>query len=52
MLRVLLEHLLRARSRRALGDVPGTIADFRQVLEENPEHFGARQALADLAAQP
>ena len=45
-------YLLRARSRRALGDVPGTIADFRQVLEENPEHFGDRQALADLAAQP
>ena len=45
-------YLLRARSRRALGDMPAAIADFRQVLEENPEHFGARQALAELAAQP
>lgn len=45
-------YLLRARSRRALGDMPGAIADFRQVLEENPEHIGARQALAEMAAQP
>jgi tetratricopeptide (TPR) repeat protein len=45
-------YLLRGRSRRALGDMPGAIADFEQVLEENPEHFGARQALAELAAQP
>lgn len=45
-------YLLRARSRQTLGDMPGAIADFRQVLEENPEHIGARQALAELAAQP
>ena len=45
-------YLLRARSRRALGDMPGAIADFRQVLEENPEHLGARQALAEMTARP
>ena len=45
-------YLLRARSRRALGDMPGAIADFRQVLEENPEHLGARQALTEMVAQP
>ena len=45
-------YLLRARSRRALGNIPGAIADFRQVLEENPEHIGARQALAEMTARP
>lgn len=37
---------------KALSDMQGAIADFRQVIEENPEHIGARQALADMAAQP
>ena len=45
-------YLLRARSRRALGNISGAIADFRQVLEENPEHIGARQALAEMTARP
>jgi tetratricopeptide (TPR) repeat protein len=45
-------YLLRARSRQALGDISGAIADFRRVLEENPEHVGAREALAKLRALP
>lgn len=42
-------YLLRARSRQALGDVAGAIADYRQVLAENPGHSGARAALEALA---
>jgi len=44
--------LFRARARQALGDTAGAIADFRRVLEDNPQHSGARAALADLGAAP
>lgn len=38
--------LLRARSRRVLGDEAGAVADFHEVLRANPGHVGAWQALA------
>lgn len=44
--------LLRARSRRMLGDVTGAIADFRRVLQDNPGLIGARAALDDLGVTP
>jgi len=45
-------HLLRARSRQALGDVDGATADFRRVLDENPEQAAAREALDATGARP
>ena len=45
-------YLLRARSRRARGNVAGAVADFRRVLEENPGHAGALRALAEMADPP
>lgn len=44
--------LLRARSRRMLGDETGAIADFRRVLEGHPGHIDAREALDDLSVIP
>lgn len=44
--------LLRARSRQALGDADGAIGDLRDVLGQNPQHAGAREALAALNALP
>ena len=45
-------YLLRARTRQELGDAAGAIADFRRVLEENPQHTEAREALAGSGTLP
>lgn len=45
-------YLMRARSREAMGNTTGAIADYRSVLVEYPGHTAARQRLAELDGLP